>query len=153
MFNKTLTMDNPDYKEIIPIAIEFLVIAGEIFTFLSPLLGGQVHRAGVIQLNSGSCLGFYNTNGGLILAGLDTSSIVLLNGIGILTNEPKVQERAFAEIKDNVGLDRLLRDTNEERHSFTRAILIEIVRFRQPLCLGLPHCNNKDEEYESYCIP
>ncbi|RUP46985.1 cytochrome P450 [Jimgerdemannia flammicorona] len=74
--------------------------------------------------------------------------------MSILANYPNVQERAFAEIKDNVGLDRLPRDMDEERLPYTRAILTEILRFRPPPpWLGIPHTNSKYEEYEGYHIP
>ncbi|RUP44385.1 cytochrome P450 [Jimgerdemannia flammicorona] len=221
LFNKTFTKDDPDFKAMIQIAVEFLQILSdvtmELFPFLSPFLRSQVHNARLLQLevqkvfgkyveevrqarkdgNERNCacneylkaqetdnenglmedIAIYNSCGGLIFAGkfshlphifnftsatpltpflspgIDTSSIVLLNGISILASHPNIQERAFAEIKDNIGLDRLPRDTDEGRLPYTRAILTEILRFRPPLWLGVPHSNTKDEEYEGYHIP
>jgi len=71
----------------------------------------------------------------------------------ILLNYPDIQDRAYAEIQENIGLDRLPTDLDEERIPYTRAILTEGLRFRPPLWLGVPHSNPNDEEYEGYHIP
>ncbi|RUS32001.1 cytochrome P450 [Jimgerdemannia flammicorona] len=182
----TFTKDDPDFKAMIQIAVEFLQLLSdvtmELFPFLSPFLRSQVHNARLLQLEVQKVFGKYveevrqarkdgnerncacneylkaqetdNENGLMEdIARIDTSSIVLLNGISILASHPNIQERAFAEIKDNIGLDRLPRDTDEGRLPYTRAILTEILRFRPPLWLGVPHSNTKDEEYEGYHIP
>ncbi|RUS26146.1 cytochrome P450 [Jimgerdemannia flammicorona] len=186
IFNKSFTMDDPDFKEIVRLGVSTLNVAGdftlELFPFLAPFLRSKIRRAGLLQLQIKQVFGKYveevrqarkdgnevkcacneylkaqetdNENGHMDdVASLDTSSIALLNGISILANYLNVQERAFAEIKDNIGLDRLPRDTDEERLPYTRAILTEILRFRPPLWLGVPHSNIKDEEYEGYHIP
>ncbi|RUP46987.1 cytochrome P450 [Jimgerdemannia flammicorona] len=154
----------------------------EFFPFLAPLLRSHVRRAENMQLQIQQLFGKFveevrqarkdgneikcacseflkaqetDKESGLMedISGLGTSTTALLNCMSILANYPNVQERAFAEIKDNIGLDRLPRDTDEERLPYVRAILTELLRFRPPLWLGLPHTNPKDEEYKGYHIP
>ncbi|RUP44383.1 hypothetical protein BC936DRAFT_149544 [Jimgerdemannia flammicorona] len=78
-------------------------------------------------------IAIYNSCGGFIFVGKSShlpvrhpshpfhsqASMTRLNGISILANYPNVQERAFFEIKGNIGLDHLPRETDEERLPYT----------------------------------
>ncbi|RUS25158.1 cytochrome P450 [Jimgerdemannia flammicorona] len=71
----------------------------------------------------------------------------------MMARHPEIQDRAFAEIKANIGLDRLPSDMDEASLPYTCAFITELLRFRPPTWLGIPHSNPKDEEYNGYHIP
>ncbi|RUP11964.1 cytochrome P450 1A [Jimgerdemannia flammicorona] len=69
----------------------------------------------------------------------------------MLARQPEVQESAFAEIKANIGLDRLPNDMDDL--PYIHAFITELLRFRVPTWVGVPHSNLKDEEYKGCHIP
>ncbi|RUP48365.1 cytochrome P450 [Jimgerdemannia flammicorona] len=153
----------------------------EFFPFLSPLYRGAIGRAAKVQFEIQQVFGRFvdevkqdmkegnerncacneylkaqetDEEGHLYdKASADTSAIALLGGMSMLARQPEIQDRAFAEIKANIGLDRLPNDMDESSLPYTNAIITELLRFRPPSWFGIPHSNLYDEEYNGYHIP
>jgi cytochrome P450 len=66
---------------------------------------------------------------------------------------PEVQRRAQAEIDAVVGRTRLPTYADAPRLPYVRAVVREVLRWRSPLRLGLPHTVAEDDWYEGMFIP
>ncbi|RUP43063.1 hypothetical protein BC936DRAFT_137678 [Jimgerdemannia flammicorona] len=63
IFNKSFTMDDPDFKEIVRLGVSTLNVVGdftlELFPFLAPFLRSKIRRAGLLQLQIKQVFGKY----------------------------------------------------------------------------------------------
>jgi len=66
---------------------------------------------------------------------------------------PGVQEKAQEEIDRVVGRNRLPEFADRPAMPYLEAIYREVLRCRQPLGLGVPHCLVEDDHYKGYFIP
>lgn len=70
-----------------------------------------------------------------------------------MTVGPEIQKRAQAEIESVVGSDRLPEYSDRHRLPVTEAIYREILRWRPPGPLGVPHLTTQGDVYKGYFIP
>ena len=66
---------------------------------------------------------------------------------------PGIQKKAQIEIDHLLGTDRLPSYQDRDSLPYVEAIYRELMRWRPPLPLGLPHASIKDEVYNGYHIP
>ena len=66
---------------------------------------------------------------------------------------PEVQRRAQAELDAVVGRARLPTFADAPRLPYVRAVIREVLRWRPPVRLGLPHAAAEDDWYEGMFIP
>jgi len=70
-----------------------------------------------------------------------------------MTINPEIQRRAQAEIDSVIGSDRLPEYNDRHALPVTEAIYREILRWRPPGPLGVPHLTTQDDIYKGYFIP
>lgn len=66
---------------------------------------------------------------------------------------PAVQKKAQLELDTVVGSNRLPEPNDLHDLVYIRAILLEILRWKPIVPLGLPHRLLEDDEYDEYVIP
>ncbi len=66
---------------------------------------------------------------------------------------PDIQKKAQAELDSLVGPQRLPELGDIEDLVYLQAILLEAIRWKPILPLGLPHAVTQDDEYDGYLIP
>lgn len=66
---------------------------------------------------------------------------------------PGIQRKAQAELDRVVGKDRLPSFDDRPLLPYTEAIYREVMRWRPPLPVGLPHATTEDDVYKGYFIP
>ncbi|KAF5322608.1 hypothetical protein D9619_001341 [Psilocybe cf. subviscida] len=66
---------------------------------------------------------------------------------------PKIQRKAQAEIESVVGSSRLPTWNDRKSLPYVEAIYREVLRWRPPLLLGIPHTSTEDDYYKGYFIP
>ncbi|KAF7728928.1 hypothetical protein EC973_005323 [Apophysomyces ossiformis] len=86
------------------------------------------------------------------IAAVDTTSITAQNLYLVLVNRPDVQRKAQEELDRVVG-NRMPRDDDIKNLPYIQAMVEEIMRFRPPLLLNLPHSARTDQVYKGYKIP
>ncbi|TFK62152.1 cytochrome P450 [Pluteus cervinus] len=87
-------------------------------------------------------------------AGLDTTPSTMLALIHALALHPEVQRKAYEEIVRVVGTSRLPTCQDRPSMPYLEAIYREILRWRPPVPLGVPHKSTQQEiMYKGYCIP
>ncbi|CUA76537.1 O-methylsterigmatocystin oxidoreductase [Rhizoctonia solani] len=90
--------------------------------------------------------------GGLFAAGSDTSVSVLRTFIIAMAMHPDVQAKAQAEIDSIIGL-RLPELSDQCSLPYARCVIKEVIRWRIPAPLALPHSCIQDDTYKGYHIP
>ncbi|CAO3623105.1 unnamed protein product [Cunninghamella echinulata] len=86
-------------------------------------------------------------------AGSETTSSTLEWMIALLTNHPEIQERAYKEIKENIGLDRLPTSDDESSLPYIQCVIHETLRLRPPAPLSLPHATSENDKTDQWHIP
>ncbi|KDR82225.1 hypothetical protein GALMADRAFT_58980 [Galerina marginata CBS 339.88] len=71
----------------------------------------------------------------------------------VMAINPDVQRKAQAEIDSVTGAKRLPELEDRPFLPYIEAIYREVMRFRPPLQLGVPHNVSKDDHYRGYIIP
>lgn len=66
---------------------------------------------------------------------------------------PDVQRKAQAELDRVIGSKRLPTFEDRESLPYIEAIYREVLRFRPPVPIGIPHCSTQDDHYKGYFIP
>ncbi|KAH9478443.1 Cytochrome P450 monooxygenase [Psilocybe cubensis] len=66
---------------------------------------------------------------------------------------PDVQRKAQAELDRVIGSKRLPNFDDRESLPYIEAIYREVLRFRPPVPIGIPHCSTQDDHYKGYYIP
>ncbi|KAG8700983.1 hypothetical protein FRC09_005630 [Ceratobasidium sp. 395] len=91
---------------------------------------------------------------GLVLeGGSDIVAGVILTCILALVHDPESQRRARAEIDSLYDEDTLPRWKDEQSLPFVRAVIKEVIRWRPPLPMAVPHKLEQDDHYEGYFLP
>jgi cytochrome P450 len=67
--------------------------------------------------------------------------------------KPEIQKKAQLEINEVMGRTRLPSYEDRESLPYTEAIYREVLRWRSPLLLGIPHYSTQDDHYKGYFIP
>ncbi|KAF7723123.1 hypothetical protein EC973_002353 [Apophysomyces ossiformis] len=86
-------------------------------------------------------------------AGSDTTASTLQWMIALLANRPEIQDRAYSEIIEQVGVDRLPNQEDECKLTYLQCILYETLRLRPPAPLSVPHATSEDDMYQGWFIP
>ncbi|TFK74293.1 cytochrome P450 [Pluteus cervinus] len=90
---------------------------------------------------------------GIFGAGFETTATALMSLFLALTLYPEVQRKAQQEIVKVMGEHRLPSLKDRPHLPYLEAIYREILRWRPPLPLDLPHKMNEPDTYEGYFIP
>ncbi|KAG2211120.1 hypothetical protein INT46_004496 [Mucor plumbeus] len=107
----------------------------------------------IMKLNELTDLQIMNFVGIFVGAGSDTTTSTLEWMLAYLANHPKVQDRAFHEIKDAIGLERLPGSQDEPLLPYLQCIIMETLRLRPPAPIAIPHATSKDDVYKHWFIP
>ncbi|TFK65534.1 cytochrome P450 [Pluteus cervinus] len=91
--------------------------------------------------------------GSAFIAGIDTTYSSLVTLFLALTLYPDVQRKAREEILRVVGTNRLPNLQDRPSLPYLDAIFREILRWRPPVPLGIPHKVSRDEVYNGHFIP
>jgi len=91
--------------------------------------------------------------GGMMEAGSDTTSSVLLTLMLAAVLHPEKVAKAQAELDAVVGSDRSPKFEDADSLPYCRAFVLETMRWRPILPAGVPHLTNKDEVYKGMLIP
>lgn len=83
----------------------------------------------------------------------ETMVISTTNLIYALATHPDVQRKARAEVDRVVGMDRLPEFADRDSMPYCEAVYRELMRWRPPLNIALPHCSSEDDMYKGYFIP
>ncbi|KAL1917646.1 uncharacterized protein VTP21DRAFT_4039 [Calcarisporiella thermophila] len=93
------------------------------------------------------------TCGAVLSGGLETVGSTLTWLFAVLTHYPLVAQKAYEELMHIVGPGRLPEASDEPHLPFVRAVVKEILRFRPPAPLGVPHATSDDDVYMGFSIP
>ncbi|ORY03085.1 cytochrome P450 [Basidiobolus meristosporus CBS 931.73] len=90
----------------------------------------------------------------LLRGGFDSAACTLNWATLIMAKIPEVQEKLHQEFDQVIGANRLPDyQTDYQSLPYFDAFLKELLRFRTPNFLGIPHASVKDDLYEQYFIP
>ncbi|CAA7264563.1 unnamed protein product [Cyclocybe aegerita] len=70
-----------------------------------------------------------------------------------MVTHPHVQRKAQQELDATVGTGRLPDFSDRQSLPYLEAIYRELLRWRPPGPLGVPHCTSEDDIYNGYFIP
>ncbi len=70
-----------------------------------------------------------------------------------MATHPEIQAKAQAEIDRVVDLDRLPGFEDRQSLPYIDAIYREVLRWKPPTPIGIPHRAEKDDTYKGYFIP
>ncbi|KAF7317507.1 Cytochrome P450 [Mycena kentingensis (nom. inval.)] len=94
-----------------------------------------------------------NTAGIIYAGGADTSIGVLGWFVFAMLQYPDVQRAAQAELDAVLGHGVLPRFEDRDLLPYTNAVVKEVLRWRPPAPIGIPHSLMEDDEYRGYRIP
>ncbi|KDR73078.1 hypothetical protein GALMADRAFT_252519 [Galerina marginata CBS 339.88] len=86
-------------------------------------------------------------------AGADTAIAATKSFFYAMVTNPDIQKKAQEEIDRVVGLDRLPDYNDRESMPYTEAMYRELLRWRPPGPIGVPHFTSTDDVYKGYFIP
>ncbi|XP_010432067.1 PREDICTED: cytochrome P450 81D11-like [Camelina sativa] len=89
----------------------------------------------------------------LILAGTDTSAVILEWTLSSLLNHPEILSKARDEIDNKVGFDRLLDESDLSHLPYLQNILSESLRLYPASPLLVPHVASEDCKVGGYDMP
>ncbi|XP_065874100.1 cytochrome P450 81Q32-like [Euphorbia lathyris] len=89
----------------------------------------------------------------LILAGTDTSAVTLEWTISALLNHPNTLTKAMKEIKDQVGKEQLVDESDLQKLPYLKNIILETFRLYPPVPLLLPHVSSESCTIGGYNVP
>ncbi|GAN04483.1 cytochrome P450 [Mucor ambiguus] len=107
----------------------------------------------IMKLNELTDLQIINFVGIFVGAGSDTTTSTLEWMLAYLANHPEIQDKAFQEIKDTIGLERLPGAQDEPMLPYLQCIIMETLRMRPPAPIAIPHATSKDDVYRNWLIP
>ncbi|KAI8802101.1 cytochrome P450 [Cladochytrium replicatum] len=88
----------------------------------------------------------------LVVAGVDTSSTVLMFFFCFMANHPNVLKRMQEEIAQAIPDGRPPRTEDESNLPYAKAVFNELLRLRPPAPLGIPHSVTEDDVLEGVHI-
>ncbi|KAI0087382.1 cytochrome P450 [Irpex rosettiformis] len=91
--------------------------------------------------------------GVLILGGTDTTAVMLVNCVLALLHYPNVLRKAQEELDEVIGRERAPIFGDKDNLPYIQAVVREIMRWRPPVPLGVPHMATEDSWYKGYFIP
>ncbi|CEL56318.1 O-methylsterigmatocystin oxidoreductase OS=Aspergillus parasiticus GN=ordA PE=3 SV=1 [Rhizoctonia solani AG-1 IB] len=88
----------------------------------------------------------------LYSGGTDTTSSLLLSFVAAMVLNPHVQTQAQTEIDLILGFGVLPTMSDRERLPYVNRLILELMRWRPALPIGLPHRCSQDDTYRGYNI-
>ncbi|OCH86702.1 putative monooxygenase [Obba rivulosa] len=85
--------------------------------------------------------------------GLDTNMSTSLSFFLAMVLHPDVQKKAQAEIDAVIGRDRLPSIADRESLPYVRSVITEVLRWKPPVPLSVPHSLTQDDVYEGIFLP
>ena len=94
----------------------------------------------------------FNVVNDMFQAGTDTTQTTLRWSFLILANDPQLQQQMYKEIRENIG-DRKPTQEDKEILPFTFAFVMEVLRLRPPVPMGVDHKTGVDTELGGHKLP
>ncbi|KAF5372074.1 hypothetical protein D9758_005051 [Tetrapyrgos nigripes] len=91
--------------------------------------------------------------GALYGAAHETTATSMMWFIFSMVLFPHIQTRAQKELDKVVGRSRLPSFADLKHLPYVHAVVKEVLRWRTPLPMGIPHLNSEDDYYDGYYIP
>ncbi|KAI0345584.1 cytochrome P450 [Trametopsis cervina] len=89
----------------------------------------------------------------LLGAGAETTSTTLLNFVLAMRLHPESMRKAQAELDSVIGRENMPQFQDRDKLPYVRAIVKEMLRWRTPTPLAIPHATTEDSWYEGYFVP
>ncbi|KAH6788572.1 hypothetical protein C2S51_003578 [Perilla frutescens var. frutescens] len=89
----------------------------------------------------------------ILSAGADTSSVTLEWAMSRLLTQPEEMQKLREEIDENVGHDRLIKDSDLPKLPYLRCVVNETLRSHPAAPLLLPHFSSEECVVAGYSIP
>ncbi|KAF8114465.1 hypothetical protein N665_0037s0041, partial [Sinapis alba] len=89
----------------------------------------------------------------MVIAGTNTSAVTLEWALSNLLNHPDVIRKARTEIDKQVGLDRLIEESDLSELPYLKNIVLETLRLHPATPLLVPHMASEDCKVGSYNMP
>lgn len=86
-------------------------------------------------------------------AGAETTYAAMSWFVLAMITNPEIQKRAQAELDAVVGRSRVPTFSDASSLPYVHAIVKEVLRWRPPLPLSIPHCTTVDDWYDGMFIP
>ncbi|KDR67210.1 hypothetical protein GALMADRAFT_258606 [Galerina marginata CBS 339.88] len=86
-------------------------------------------------------------------AASDTTIAATATFFHLMTVNPEIQKKAHQELDNVIGSDRLPYFADRSSLPYIEAIYREVMRWRPPVVLGVPHRSTEDDYYKGYFIP
>lgn len=86
-------------------------------------------------------------------AGSDTTTSALLTFLLAISTRPEVLQKVQAEVDQAVGTSRLPQPDDIPNLEYTRAVMLEVFRWRPTAAGGIPHVVLEDDQYGPYFFP
>ncbi|KAF9245020.1 cytochrome P450 [Melanogaster broomeanus] len=91
--------------------------------------------------------------GGIYLAGSDTTAGAICNAMLAAVRHPEAQAMVHAELDEVVGRDRVPTFNDDESLPVLHAFILESMRWRPLIPMGVAHRATQDIVWGEYCIP
>ncbi len=88
----------------------------------------------------------------MVLSGKMTTAFLINFLVGLLINNPDIQQRAYDEIQETIG-ERIPTCEDKARLPYIEAMVLESLRYAPVLPVGIPHYTTEDFLLRGYLIP
>ena len=88
----------------------------------------------------------------MVVAGKTTAGFAVNFLVGLLINNPEIQQRAYDEIQETIG-ERIPTCEDKARLPYIEAMVLESLRYAPVLPVGIPHYTTEDFLLRGYLIP
>ena len=129
------TQDNDDNNSLVKVLVGYQKVENEKAGY--ELIDG-VYLLGLVQ--------------DIIFAGTETTTTALINGFSLLLQYPKYASKIQHEIDQVVGHSRTPSLDDRKSMPFTKAFLLELLRYTSQVPTGVPHRARGDQDFEGYTI-
>ena len=97
--------------------------------------------------------GEFSVNAKHSSAGAETTYTAMSWFVLAMITNPEIQKRAQAELDAVVGRTRIPAFSDASSLPYVHATVKEVLRWRPPLPLSIPHCTTEDDWYDGMFIP
>jgi cytochrome P450 len=89
----------------------------------------------------------------MIVAGTDPNTVTTEWAMALLLNHPKAMDKVVAEIKEKVGTNKLVNESDLPKLPYLQAVISETLRLKPVSPLLLPHESSSDTTIGGYEVP